>query len=146
MVGHKSVNTYSPRNIYGVGGPLGRSVDDLARGLESMLNLDIVKESDHLLARVQWDQSQLDEVYAKKDRKLKLGYYTNLTVRRVAINFDQDCQLAPSQERGLMMVVEKLREAGHEVIEIDVEETFKKLIEVFTRYLIYLIIDNVELL
>lgn len=82
-LGHKKPSQYAPRHIFGVNGTLARSVDDVSRGIKSVLNYDIIDEEDFLLPRVDWDQSQMDEICKDKNRKLKIGFYKTLNVREI---------------------------------------------------------------
>lgn len=80
VVGHKKPGQYAPRHIFAVGGPLGKTVDDVKRGFMGMVNHDLIKQYDHFTRPIYWNQTDFDETYKKKNGKLRIGYYINLKV------------------------------------------------------------------
>ena len=103
-------NNIVPPDLAQTAGTLSHSVENLERGLQVLLNPEVINSKDFLVARgrnLKWDPTRVLAVQNKK--KLRFGLIKNL----------KEFQVCKTQERALTEVVQKLKAAGHEVIDFE---------------------------
>ena len=70
LAGHKATSDYVPRHIYGCVGPLAKTIDDCARCLEALQNVDMIRENDPLTCALPWNSDVVKEF---EEKKLRVG-------------------------------------------------------------------------
>lgn len=125
--GHEPLNHQYPFDdevsIFGITGPLGKSVDDLII-LQKFLMSDVFTDSDYCIPPLLFDDKIVDE-FAKKP-ELKIGYLV----------YDGLFYPWAASIEAVEKSVNLLKQAGHELIELD-NSYFEMLIESYGRIMFH---------
>lgn len=111
--GHARVSRNARVNIHPSIGPMSTNVADCTRMLEALSNLDLLKMEDPLRPRLAWKKEKVLEFEKKK---LRIGILRKIDLFAV-------CE---SNKRAIQISVQKLREAGHTIVEFEPEQILLK--------------------
>ena len=108
--GMANTNAYTPSNIYAGSGPLARNVDDCERLTKALLNKELYEKHLPDFNYIPWKPEEVDKIENKK--KLKVGVYWNIKMMKAS----------PANIRALKIAVDKLKAAGHEVVDLSFDK------------------------
>ena len=113
-------------------GPMGRWVDDLVDGMKCLFSENLA-EYDTSIPKMPFDQESFDQTCNKK---LKVGIISNIA---------EIWSPGPASKRALNICIDKLKDAGHEIIEfemVDLKQNYLSWVDALLNEAMPLIYDH----
>ena len=120
LEGMASTNEYTPPNIFSGSGPLANNVEDCERLTKALLDKELYEKYIPDYNFVPWKTEEADKIENKK--KLKVGVYWNIKYMKPSA----------ANTRALKIAVDKLKAAGHEVIDLSFEK-YERIVEYYIK-------------